>query len=285
VCPLWREDGSVVYNCCWPSPAQSFSGLSPVGLVAIFYWLIFETSLFVASYDSQDHDGGIRPRLHTGLYVYLLFRHSYIVCAPGIVVIVWRGEVGIDYNLYIQRDDVAITQSECARFESSLEQQLSWFRLFEASQGLSNKSQDVTSFRPGRFPYKQFPVNYLSPILPYDAAHSGYWKRRKINHKDVIGTLVSRVGYCKLRVRRYCQDNKTESRGAVVLVSVNAASCVRNNTRLICTHISAFWASSDIVHSLLAWLLLLYIGQWLHLMYCTSGFVTLRCIIPVHVFY
>jgi hypothetical protein len=22
---LWREDGSVVYNCCWPSPAQSFS--------------------------------------------------------------------------------------------------------------------------------------------------------------------------------------------------------------------------------------------------------------------
>jgi hypothetical protein len=22
---LWREDGSVVYNCCWSSPAQSFS--------------------------------------------------------------------------------------------------------------------------------------------------------------------------------------------------------------------------------------------------------------------
>jgi hypothetical protein len=21
---LWRQDGSVVYNCCWPSPAQSF---------------------------------------------------------------------------------------------------------------------------------------------------------------------------------------------------------------------------------------------------------------------
>jgi hypothetical protein len=28
--------------------------------------LIFETSLFVASYDSQGHSGGIRPRLHTG---------------------------------------------------------------------------------------------------------------------------------------------------------------------------------------------------------------------------
>jgi hypothetical protein len=23
---LWPEDGSVVYHCCWPSPAQSFSG-------------------------------------------------------------------------------------------------------------------------------------------------------------------------------------------------------------------------------------------------------------------
>jgi hypothetical protein len=34
--------------------------------VTIFYCLRFETSLFVASYDSQGHGGGIRPRLHTG---------------------------------------------------------------------------------------------------------------------------------------------------------------------------------------------------------------------------
>jgi hypothetical protein len=64
--PLWREDGSAVCNCYWTSPAQSFSGPSPVGIVAIFYCLRFETSLFVASYDSQGHSGGIRPRLHTG---------------------------------------------------------------------------------------------------------------------------------------------------------------------------------------------------------------------------
>jgi hypothetical protein len=44
--------------CCWPSPAQSFLGLSPVGLVTIFYCLRFETSLFVASYDSQGYVGG-----------------------------------------------------------------------------------------------------------------------------------------------------------------------------------------------------------------------------------
>jgi hypothetical protein len=24
---LWRQDGSVIYGCCWASPAQSFSGL------------------------------------------------------------------------------------------------------------------------------------------------------------------------------------------------------------------------------------------------------------------
>jgi hypothetical protein len=40
--PLWWEDVIVVYNCCWPSPAQSFSDLGSAGLVTIFYWLKFE---------------------------------------------------------------------------------------------------------------------------------------------------------------------------------------------------------------------------------------------------
>jgi hypothetical protein len=44
--------------------AQS-SNPSPLGLAIIFYYLRFETFLFVASYDSQGHGGGIRPRLHT----------------------------------------------------------------------------------------------------------------------------------------------------------------------------------------------------------------------------
>jgi hypothetical protein len=59
--PLWREDGSVFCICCWPLPAQSFSGPSPLGLAIVFYCLRSETSLFVASYDSQGHGGGIRP--------------------------------------------------------------------------------------------------------------------------------------------------------------------------------------------------------------------------------
>jgi hypothetical protein len=63
---LWREDGSVVYNCFWPSPAQSFSSPSPMRLVTIFYCLRFGTSLFVAFYDLQDYGGGVRPSLHKG---------------------------------------------------------------------------------------------------------------------------------------------------------------------------------------------------------------------------
>jgi hypothetical protein len=55
-----------LFICCWHSPAQSFSDRSPLGLSTIFYCLSFETSLFVASYDTQGHGGGIRPRLHTG---------------------------------------------------------------------------------------------------------------------------------------------------------------------------------------------------------------------------
>jgi hypothetical protein len=40
----------------------------PLVLATIFYCLRFGTSLFVASYDSQGHGGGIRPRLHTGVF-------------------------------------------------------------------------------------------------------------------------------------------------------------------------------------------------------------------------
>jgi hypothetical protein len=78
---LWRWDGTVVYNRCWPSPVQSFSGptrdspnlegqvpvfISPRNRVAQLYTHVLD-SLFVASYDSQSYGGGIRTRLHAGL--------------------------------------------------------------------------------------------------------------------------------------------------------------------------------------------------------------------------
>jgi hypothetical protein len=61
-----------------------FSGPSPLGLATVFYCLRFQTSLFVASYDSQGHDGGIRPRLHTGLSLSLICRPSNTVFSSGI---------------------------------------------------------------------------------------------------------------------------------------------------------------------------------------------------------
>jgi hypothetical protein len=48
-----------------------------VGLATTFYCLRFETSLFVASYDSQGYGGGIRPRLHTGVNHSLLHDRFY----------------------------------------------------------------------------------------------------------------------------------------------------------------------------------------------------------------
>jgi hypothetical protein len=66
--PLSREGGSVFCIYCWPLSAYSFSGPNHLRLLTISYCLRFETSLFVASYDSQGHGGGIRTRLHTGRY-------------------------------------------------------------------------------------------------------------------------------------------------------------------------------------------------------------------------
>jgi hypothetical protein len=54
---LWREDGSVVYSCCWLLPVQWFSGPRPAGLVTIIFCLKFETSFIITSYlyDSQGY--------------------------------------------------------------------------------------------------------------------------------------------------------------------------------------------------------------------------------------
>jgi hypothetical protein len=39
------ERSGLSFVCCWPLPAQSFSGPSPLGLQTIFYCLRFETSI------------------------------------------------------------------------------------------------------------------------------------------------------------------------------------------------------------------------------------------------
>jgi hypothetical protein len=45
-------------------------------LVTIFYCLRFETSFFVASYDSQGHGGGIRPRLNSKIVSLIAASHG-----------------------------------------------------------------------------------------------------------------------------------------------------------------------------------------------------------------
>jgi hypothetical protein len=104
--PLWQEDGSAIYNCCWSSPEQSFSGPSPERLMTTFCCLRFEThnlegqvplfisprnrvtrlypqtlgSLFVSSYDSQGYGWGIRPHLYTKPYRKTRFQEFLYCC-------------------------------------------------------------------------------------------------------------------------------------------------------------------------------------------------------------
>jgi hypothetical protein len=42
--PVWQEDRFIGYDCCWSPLAQSFLGLSPAGLMTIFYCVSFKTS-------------------------------------------------------------------------------------------------------------------------------------------------------------------------------------------------------------------------------------------------
>jgi hypothetical protein len=42
-----EQDASVVYNCCRPSPAQSYTDPSPAGIMTIFYCLRFESTPYL----------------------------------------------------------------------------------------------------------------------------------------------------------------------------------------------------------------------------------------------
>jgi hypothetical protein len=73
--PIWGLRPDLYYSLTvaglliWGALSDERTCLSfiiAVELVAIFYCLRFETFLFVAYYDSQSHDGGIRSRLQTG---------------------------------------------------------------------------------------------------------------------------------------------------------------------------------------------------------------------------
>jgi hypothetical protein len=64
--PLWQQE-SIVYNCCWSSPAQSFSGPSPTGL-----WSYFTLS------DPRHHRPG-----GPGPHIYIPNEQGSPVISPG----------------------------------------------------------------------------------------------------------------------------------------------------------------------------------------------------------
>jgi hypothetical protein len=64
-----------------------------MGLVTIIYCLRFETSLFVASYDSQGYGGGIRPRHHAGVTPELMSSPLYSLFADRIWNTFYKGYV------------------------------------------------------------------------------------------------------------------------------------------------------------------------------------------------
>jgi hypothetical protein len=75
---LWREDGSVIYFAAGPRQRSHFR-VRILWHSWPYFTLRFETSLSVASYDSQGYGGGIRPRLHTGFGLFqsqIYFIHS-----------------------------------------------------------------------------------------------------------------------------------------------------------------------------------------------------------------
>jgi hypothetical protein len=78
----------------------------------IFYCLRFETSLFVASYDSQGYGGGIRPRLHTGLTAARLSSSLYKLGADPTVntasnnpIVVMGGSLTMDWISFPRERD------------------------------------------------------------------------------------------------------------------------------------------------------------------------------------
>jgi hypothetical protein len=57
-----------------------------------YFTVSYSTSLFVASYNSQDYDGGIRPRLHTGSCPHLAQsqNQSYVMTDGQLASLVWN---------------------------------------------------------------------------------------------------------------------------------------------------------------------------------------------------
>jgi hypothetical protein len=81
--------------------------------MTLFYCLRFETSLFVATYDSQGYGGEIRPRLHTGNHSEYTNQLFYNCHAAGI-------EVTVSYS-----SSVVLSMESCINSQATV-----WFSVY-----------------------------------------------------------------------------------------------------------------------------------------------------------
>jgi hypothetical protein len=83
--PLWWEDRSVLYNCCWSSPALSFLGPSPAVLMAIFYSLILETPPSWRAKSPRNRVAHLYPQALGSLFVAGLRWRCSDPCLDGVL--------------------------------------------------------------------------------------------------------------------------------------------------------------------------------------------------------
>jgi hypothetical protein len=87
---LWQEVGSVVFNCCWASPAQPFSGLSPSDLSVVHV-----VHIILRPTDSQPVRPGVAPPSEIHDQIFITVGHLRLLLLD------WRedGSVIYSYNL------------------------------------------------------------------------------------------------------------------------------------------------------------------------------------------
>lgn len=78
-CHLWRGIGSLLFSCCWDSPVQPFSGLSPARLITIFYCFIFDIPPTCIHFTQEDGISVIHPGIcwPAPIWILLLVPSSY----------------------------------------------------------------------------------------------------------------------------------------------------------------------------------------------------------------
>jgi hypothetical protein len=102
-CPLWREVGLAVFSWCFTSAAQTFSGLSPAGLITTFHCFSF--------WDSPNLEGQVLAFISPKNRVAQLYP-QHLVCLIHLHIIAWYIYSSYMHNTYIRP---LLVQARCRR--------------------------------------------------------------------------------------------------------------------------------------------------------------------------